>query len=60
MDHDHAKENWSRVTNRYCDCPPFRYNPLYIHKRETNPDCPQHGTRTTDPLGSIFLPKEGP
>jgi hypothetical protein len=41
MDHDHLKENWSRATNRYCDCPAWRYNPRY--PKPTNPNCQQHG-----------------
>ncbi len=46
MDHDQAKENWSRVTNRYCDCPAWRYSPR--HPKPTNPDCAQHGTAAND------------
>ena len=43
MDHDSAKENWSRATNRYpgCTCPTWRYNPR--HPKPTNPDCSKHG-----------------
>jgi hypothetical protein len=43
MDHDQAKENWSRGTNRApgCDCPAWRYSPR--HPKPTNPDCEQHG-----------------
>lgn len=46
MDHDRAKENWSRATNRYagCTCPPWRYSPAHNHKRPTNPDCKEHGS----------------
>lgn len=46
MDHDRAKENWTRQPNRNpgCACPPWRYTPQYNHLRETNPACPQHGT----------------
>lgn len=45
MDHDATKENWSRTTNRYsgCSCPPWRYHPK--HPKQTNPHCPQHGTK---------------
>jgi len=43
MDHDRAKENWSRGNNKTpgCSCPPWRYNPRY--PRPTNPDCKIHG-----------------
>jgi hypothetical protein len=43
MDHDHVKENWSRVTNRTpgCSCPAWRYSPR--HPKPTNQDCPEHG-----------------
>jgi len=37
---------WTRRTNRYCDCPPSRYNPRY--QRPTNPDCPEHGAAQED------------
>jgi len=48
VDHDQAKENWARVTNRYCDCPPWRYSPAHNHMRVTNPECAQHGTAAND------------
>lgn len=47
MDHDQAKENWSRGANRNpgCSCDPWRYNPRY--PKPTNPDCQQHGNQRT-------------
>jgi hypothetical protein len=32
---------WHRPTNKYCDCPPSRYDPR--HPRPTNPECEEHG-----------------
>lgn len=44
MDHDDAKENWTRHTNTYpnCTCPPWRYNPQ--HPKPTDEHCETHGT----------------
>jgi len=45
MDHDQARENWSRGNNKQpgCNCPPWRYSP--VHPRPTNPECKIHGPR---------------
>lgn len=32
---------WARQTNRYCTCPPARYNPAT--PKPTSPECETHG-----------------